>query len=278
MSNLKRLVFVCALAISISACVAHIDEHTFIHPQAGTTLPDSLVPEGGWLTQSINIPRGDANLYGALFSRADAKALVLYFPGSAFVLSKGYANVLAKYSSLPVDVLIVDYRGYGASSGVASIDGLLSDALPVYDYARALAPYRSMPVIVHGHSLGSFVAGAVAQQRKTDALILESSATTAEDWVQGFVDDSIWIRRAVIEGSLKGKGNLALMATLDEPVLIVVGANDQTTVPAMSTKLFAAANVPSTMKQLLIVPGADHQSASLDSRFGVAISRLIAER
>ena len=134
-----------------------------------------------------------------------------------------------------------------------------------------------MPVMVHGHSLGSFVAGAVARQRKTDALILESSATTAGEWVQGFVDDSIWIRRGVIEGSLKGKGNLALMATLDEPVLIVVGANDQTTLPAMSSKLFAAANVPNTMKQLLVVPGADHQNALLDSRFSEAISRLIAE-
>jgi uncharacterized protein len=277
-SNLKQLLVACALASLLSACVAHIDERSFIHPRPGTTLTDSLIVDGGWRIQSVNIARGDANLYGALFHRADAKALVLYFPGSAFVLSEGYSNILAKYRSLPVDVLIVDYRGYGASTGVASIDGLLSDALPVYDYARALAPYQSLPVMVHGHSLGSFMAGAVAHQRKIDALILESSATSAEEWVQSFVDDSIWIRRGVIEGSLQGKGNLALMATLNEPVLFIVGANDQTTRPEMSSKLFAAANVPSTMKQLLIVPGADHRNASLDPRFGAAILRLIAKR
>ena len=120
------------------------------------------------------------------------------------------------------------------------------------------------------------MAGAVAQQRKIDALILESSATTAEEWVQGFVDASLFIRRGVVEGSLQGKGNLAVMATLDEPVLFVVGDKDQTTRSAMSTKLFEAAKVPATMKELLIVPGAGHNNASADPRFSGAFLRLIA--
>ncbi len=278
MSRFYPVLRVCALAFSLvlSACVAHVNERSIIHPMPGAALSEAISPDGRWQIQPVQIARGEAELNGALFSRAGAKALVLYFPGNSFVLSEDYTNVLAIYDALPVDVLILDFRGYGASTGVASIDGLISDALPEYDYARALPHYIGRPVIVHGHSLGSFMAGAVAQQRKIDALILESSATTAEEWVQGFVDDSIFIRRGVVEGNLQGKGNLALMATLNEPVLFVVGEKDQTTRSAMSTKLFEAAKVPAAMKELLIVSGAGHNNATADPRFGSAFLRLIA--
>ena len=63
---------------------------------------------------------------------------------------------------------------------------------------------------------------------------------------------------------------------LDEPVLIVVGAKDQTTRSAISTKLFEAAKMPSAMKKLLIVPGAGHNNSTADPRFRSAFLRLIA--
>jgi fermentation-respiration switch protein FrsA (DUF1100 family) len=172
--------------------------------------------------------------------------------------------------------LIVDHRGYGASTGTASIDGMLGDAVPIYDYARALPAYRNKPIIVHGHSLGSFMAGEIARQRKLDGLVLESSATTAEDWVQEFADTYALVRSGVVDDDLKGKGNLSVMATLDEPVLFVVGEKDTTTRSEMSSKLYAAANVPADQKELLIVPKAGHIDAALGDDYAAAFARLLA--
>ena len=145
-----------------------------------------------------------------------------------------------------------------------------------HDYARDLREYSGLPVLVHGQSLGSFMAGEVARQRSLDGLVLESSATTAEDWVKGFVDANPFVRRGVVEGGLQGQGNLALMSVLDEPLLIVVGEHDRTTRPAMSQRLFEVARLPPTMKELLVVPDAGHNDASAHPSFAAAIVRLLA--
>ena len=68
--------------------------------------------------------------------------------------------------------------------------------------------------------------------------------------MQGFVDNSIWVRKGVVDSTLQGKGNEAVMTTLNEPILIVVGALDATTRPAMSQALFAKAAVPVDHKRI----------------------------
>jgi hypothetical protein len=214
-------------------------------------------------------------LRGAWFHRPGAVATVLYFGGNGFVLSRHHPYVLGIYKSLPVDVIAFDHRGYGASTGHASVDALLADGPVVYDAVRALPALAGKPLVVHGHSLGSFVAGSVAQARRLDGLVLESSATTAEDWVKGFADQSMFVRKVVVAPALQGRGNAPVMATLDEPVLIVVGDRDRTTPPAMSRALFEQAAVAATDKELLRVEDAGHMDASMKPAYRAAFERLL---
>ena len=264
-------------ALALSGCVAYVDTSALIQPQTGVRLADNGSVEGGWVAVNHTIVTDDGGaLYAALFRRSDARGLVVYFGGNRFTVDRYYAAVLDIYGSTGLDVLVTDHRGYGASGGSASLGSLLADAITVYDYARRLPHYSGLPVLVHGQSLGSFMAGEVARQRTLDGLVLESSATTAEEWVQGFVDASPFVRRGVVEGGLQGQGNLGLMSGLDEPLLIVVGEKDRTTPPAMSQRLFEVARLPPTMKELLVVPGAGHNDASAHPSFAAAIVRLLA--
>lgn len=274
--NTKNLVLGFAL-IALAGCVAHVSEHGLVRPTAGTQLIDGRSSDGQWAIRGLQVARpDDIRLYAALFTRPHSKALVLYFGGNGFVISNYYQEILSVYSNQSVDVLMVDYRGYGASTGVASLNSLMGDAVPVYDFVRALPDYKGKAVVVHGHSLGSFMAGEIANERTLDGLVLEASATTAEDWVQGFVDNSVWLRRGELDDGLKGKGNLRVMADLDEPVLFVVGEKDTTTRSDMSAKLFAAAGVPPAWKELLVVPSASHNEASMSREYAEAFTRLIA--
>lgn len=261
----------------LTGCVAHVSENALVRATIGVRLADGNSSDGRWQIRSFDIPRPNSvTLYTALFTRPNSTALVLYFGGNGFVISGHHQNVLDAYKNQPVDILMVDHRGYGGSTGMASIKDLMEDAIPVYDYARGLVDYQDKPVIVHGQSLGSFMAGEVAKERSLDALVLESSATTAEDWIQGFVDNSVFVRRGVVQGNLKGMGNLEVMATLDEPVLFVVGEKDATTRSEMSIKLFSAANIPADQKELLIVPNAGHNNASRSDVYSEAFTRLLA--
>jgi len=105
-------------------------------------------------------------------------ATVLYFGGNAFVLSKQYEAVLSIYEEQSVDFVMFDYRGYGGSTGTATLDAILGDGLLIYDRVRAMPSIAGKPIVVHGQSLGSFVSGNIANQRTLSALVLESSATT----------------------------------------------------------------------------------------------------
>ena len=277
MKILGSIIFFIILAL-MTGCVARVSENALIRPTLGERLPNGISTDGRWTVRAIDIPRQDGvNLYTAQFSRPDAKAIVLYFGGNGFTISKFYQGILDIYASHPVDVVIVDHRGYGGSSGTASLDLLMQDAVQSYDFVRALTQYKGKPIIVHGQSLGSFMAGEVAKNRSLDALVLESSATTAEDWVQGFVDNSMLLRRGVVEGSLKGKGNLEVMRTLDEPVLIVVGKNDKTTRSEMSSQLYAAAKVDESRKELLIVADAGHNNAAKSKEYKESFKRLLSK-
>lgn len=276
-----RFTFSALLVASItilSGCVAHVSENALLRPAAGTKLAEGSIGDWPWNVTSIEVPREDgAVLYAAHFTRKDAVALVLYFGGNGFVISKHHAVLLDVYNKHSVDVLIVDHRGYGGSSGVASLDAMMADGVAVYDLACNLPMYHGKPIVVHGQSLGSFMAGEVANQRVLDGLVLESSATTAEEWVQGFVESSILVRKGVVSGELKGRGNLVVMRSLDEPVLIVVGDSDNTTRSEMSATLYSAASVPSELKELLIVPGAGHNNAVLGEAYSNAFSRLLTK-
>jgi uncharacterized protein len=274
---MKVLIASLFLALMFCGCTANVSENGLIRPTAGARLADGNTADGQWQTRSVDMPRADGVLlYTVLFSRPNATALVVYFGGNAFTISRHHQGVLDVYKNHGVDVLMVDHRGYGGSTGMASITNLMEDAIPAYDYARGLADYRNKPVIVHGQSLGSFMAGEVSKARSLDGLVLESSATTAEDWVQGFVDRSVFLRSGVVQGNLKGMGNLSAMATLDEPVLIAVGEKDTTTRSDMSVKLFNAARIPLEQKELLIVPNAGHNDASRSAVYSEAFSRLLA--
>lgn len=72
-----------------------------------------------------------------------------------------------------------------------------------------------------------------------------------------------------------GKANAGVMASLDEPLLIVVGKNDTTTKPAMSEALFKQAAVAAGWKGLLIVSDAGHNEAAKSAELNGAFSRLL---
>lgn len=254
---------------------ASVSADNIVIPQPGEAISAHAAVTPGWNVEPLLVERPDATLRGALFRKAGATATVLYFGGNGFVLARHHPHLLAIYQSLPVNVVAFDHRGYAGSSGHASLNALLEDGVALYDHVRAMSDAADGPLLLHGHSLGSFVAGRVARERTLDGLVLESSATSTEDWVQDFVDRTWWLLKVRISGELKGQGNAAVMPTLDEPLLVVVGRNDLTTSPAMSQALFAQAGLPAQRKELLVVADAAHMDATRKPAYGDAFARLL---
>lgn len=93
---------------------------------------------------------------------------------------------LSKYGS----VLIYDYRGFGASQGTPSENGLYTDIFTVWKYLTIKKNISEKNIIIFGHSLGTSVSSKLVSElvnkKKTlpRALILEAPFTTMKNIAQ----------------------------------------------------------------------------------------------
>ena len=151
------------------------------------------------------------------------------------------------------NVLLFDYRGYGASEEVAlSESALYADGDAAVAYVENNKGVRPEQIILYGQSLGTTVATDVASRGNYGALVLESGLSSASSvansalpWLPAWLH---FLGRNRFESARK-------IANVKSPVLIAHGDPDRTIPTDEARRLFASANEP---KKLLIVPGAGH--------------------
>lgn len=99
------------------------------------------------------------------------QGLILYFHGNTRSI-KGWAKYAKDFSRYQYDVVLVDYRGFGKSTGKKSERRMLQDMQVVYDILRKQTTENHL--IVYGRSLGSGFATKIASENKPRYLILDS--------------------------------------------------------------------------------------------------------
>jgi pimeloyl-ACP methyl ester carboxylesterase len=257
-----RLVPIILAASVLSGCTTmQIGESSFIRADSKSgAAPDprldvhALLPATRVSEAAIATPDG-ATLRGVIAHRPGASVTVLYFGGNAFHLDRHGAELLPLLASCGTDAAVFDYRGYGRSSGAPSVATMQADALRVFDHVSAGHPER---VIVHGQSLGSFMAAYVVQQRpQARGLVLEATSTTVQDWAQANVP---WYARPFLRievaDSLRGIDNVALVAGYRGASLVLAGERDRITPLLLARKVYAA--LPDGAKQWFVAEGAGH--------------------
>jgi pimeloyl-ACP methyl ester carboxylesterase len=100
-----------------------------------------------------------------------SRGMILYFHGNRGNLQR-WGNFAPDLTRLGYDVVMMDYRGYGKSTGSPSEDILYHDAEAVLVWAKERQPAGKL--VVYGRSLGSAVASRLAGKVNPDLLILET--------------------------------------------------------------------------------------------------------
>ncbi len=100
-----------------------------------------------------------------------AKGLVIYFHGNADNLQR-WGRYAIDITQLGYEVLMIDYRGYGKSSGTSNEQALYDDATLVWNWAKEKTTHQK--IVIYGRSLGSAVATHLATEVQPDLLILET--------------------------------------------------------------------------------------------------------
>ena len=203
--------------------------------------------------KEVFIPTSDGNLInGILYHRPDNQYVVLYFHGNGGSLDS-WQMISEEILPQNCDLLVIDYRGYGKSTGSFSEKGFYDDAHSAYSFLIKEG-YNPGQIIAYGRSLGTGVATELATTEKVKALILESPYTSfpalaAEK--MPYLLPGLFMRYKL--NTLKRAGQLKV------PVLILHGTDDELIPCSNSQKIYAAITSP---KKLLLIAGGGHNNLS----------------
>ncbi len=204
-------------------------------------------------------------------------AVILFFHGNGYSLEREAAHEVPMLHQSGANVLAADYRGYGASSRLHP-DGP-STAEDARTALRYLLEQRQVPpadIYIAGRSIGTGVATQLATETPhAGGLILISPFTSVAD-----VGDETWVYRTVFRpvrwmGHANDFDNRAKIGTVQMPVLIMTGTQDELATPAMAKILYDQAKNPKAMQ---LIDGADHNTIAIVAAVPVAqaIQKFIA--
>ena len=183
METLLRLALTAA-AVYVGLCVV-----LYLLQERMIFFPRSLEgdPQGPGV-EAASVQRGAVTLRGWVVNGDSNGPLLIYFGGNAEEVS-GLAGTFAKLDAV---VVLMNYRGYGASDGKPTAADLIDDAAAVVEAMVAKfgqvesadgQPVRTQarPVILFGRSLGSGIAALAARSPQVDGLILLSPYRSIAD-------------------------------------------------------------------------------------------------
>jgi len=125
------------------------------------------------------------NLHGWFIPASDADRTIMILHGNAGNIGNR-VEWIAQLCGLGVNILIIDYRGYGNSEGDPYEEGLYRDARAAYKWWDTQKRGAREKLILLGESLGGSVAVDLAQNAAPAGLILQSTFTNARDMARQF--------------------------------------------------------------------------------------------
>jgi len=108
---------------------------------------------------------------GLHFFRDNPKGLILYFHGNTKSI-KGWARYAKDFYRYDYDVVLLDYRGFGKSTGKRGEKQMLNDMQFIYEKLKN--QYGESQMIVYGRSMGSGFATKLACDNNPRYLILDA--------------------------------------------------------------------------------------------------------
>ncbi len=207
------------------------------------------------------------DLHGWYIPAANPSGVLLFFHGNAGNISHRMDSIKI-FHELGLDVLIIDYRGYGQSSGKASEQGTYLDAQSAWEYLvnnRGITPDN---IVIFGRSLGAAVASWLAARTSPGAVILESCFTSGLDMA-----DRLYPFLPVRLITRLKYPVIDYVKRFSSPLLVVHSRQDEIIPFDMGQSIFAAAPEP---KEMLVLTG-DHNGGFLLNRdqYLVAIGKFL---
>ena len=214
-------------------------------------------------SKNFSLEHKDAILNGWLINHGYASnKLIIYYGGNAEDIFYSI-DTFKKFDDAAS--LLINYRGYGVSTGSPSEENFFADALAIYDEVRSR--YEPEKVILMGRSLGSGIAIHVAAQREVHGLILVTPYDSIESLAKKqfpFMPVSLLLKHKFRSIDYADK--------ITSPSLIIYGGKDRTVPPASTEKLIEGLT---GKKKVVYIEDAEHNNIELFAEYDLEILKFI---
>lgn len=169
---------------------------------------------------TLNLAKGTA-VSGWYLPHPEAKKTILFFHGNGGNISHR-GDSLYIFHKLKLNTLIIDYPGYGDSTGSPSEKGIYQSANAAWQYLISEEKIDPKNIIIFGRSLGGTVAVDLASRVNAGGLILESTFSSVRDITEiifPVIANVIYLRYSF--------DSLAKIQKVKYPVLVIHSPDDE---------------------------------------------------
>ncbi|KAK4220271.1 protein bem46 [Rhypophila decipiens] len=235
--------------------------------------------------EELIIPTNDGEKLSAFYIRGprggkNSNVTVLMFHGNAGNIGHRLPIARMLISQTGCNVFMLEYRGYGISTGSPDESGLNTDAQTALDYLRNRAETQNHKLLVYGQSLGGAVSIKLVakNQGRTDAdgnelitgLILENTFLSMRKLIPSIIPPAKYL--ALLCHQVWASDSL--IANIKVPTLFLSGLQDEIVPPIHMKRLYDLSTAP--LKIWKPFPGGDHNSSVLEEGYFEAIADFIS--
>ena len=205
----------------------------------------------------------------ALYFRTDStkrKGLIVYFHGNADDLRR-WGKHAVDFTKNDYDILMIDYRQFGKSTGELSEKVLHSDAAYVYKWAKKRFPENQ--IILYGRSLGTGIATRLASQNKPKMLLLETPYFNLSDVVNSYFP--LIPYNSVLKYQFRTD---LYIRQVECPIHFFHGTKDKVVPYKSSLKLAALLN-KKPFEILTTIPNGEHKNLGEFPEYHIALDSLL---
>lgn len=217
---------------------------------------DAPLPPYAQGAEEIRFETEDSiTIHGLYWKAKPGRPTILFFHGNAQTVFE-WSLVRQDLAPLDCGLFLIDYPGYGKSSGIPTEGALYESGKGALNW---LVNHENIPleqIIVFGKSLGGGVATRTVLGKNVKGLVLESTFCSIPSVAKILLP--MLPERAVFK--TERYDNQKRIISIQVPIIVIHGRLDNIVPAREGQKLFELANEP---KELFMIDNAGHNDASM---------------
>jgi fermentation-respiration switch protein FrsA (DUF1100 family) len=180
----------------------------------------------------VSFPGGEVDAWFIPPSRPTRSPALIFTHGNAELIDYSVGE-FAEFARRGIGVMLVEYPGYGRSTGRPSFATIEAAVLGAYDTLAVQPEVDPERIVAYGRSLGGGAAAALSRKRPLAALVFQAAFTSLRPYARRYLAPAFLVRdRFEVEDAVR---------VFRGPALFMHGRSDQVVPYSHSEVLVAAA-------------------------------------